>query len=91
MISVCKNASRYHSVPGMWKLKSQGQKKERYYFLIDILLRSVNPLSFQSTLPLSFESDSTAAETQNCSETTLLSAPTTRKEERANAKKKKKE
>ena len=32
MISVCKNASRYHSVPGMWKLKSQGQKKEIIFF-----------------------------------------------------------
>ena len=39
MISVCKNASRYHSVCGIEK---SGTKKKDY-FLIDILLRSLNP------------------------------------------------
>ena len=40
---VCKNASRYHSVPGVWK-KSQGQKNRLFFDRHLLLLQSVNPL-----------------------------------------------
>ena len=67
--------------------KNQGKKDN---FLIDILFHLWILHSFQSTLPLSFESDSTG-KTQELSESTNFVRATTRKEEEQNAKKKKKE
>ena len=62
--------------------------KKIIIFLINILLRLSILHSFQSTSPLSFESNS-PAKTQERRKTKTLSAPTTRKEQ-SNAKKKKK-